>query len=699
MDIRARWRAGRVALVLAGVVAAAALTRPLAPGARPWARLLVTLALGLGVAGSALLSSLRGRGQAELLAFYAFLALALDGLGQILSSDGWPVWPLLALLVTAAAVAEPLWVALGIAALASLLAASDAAATRFALWKPAAAACFGYPALALAVNWALLGEKRRLLRIQQELARLKHGIDQLDDPGGETPAGRIFKAVSEEGRQARQRDRAAELDEELEGLVRLAKQATDAHAVLYFDADRDRDAARLRAADGPPVLIPDCTIPLGQDPFAFVLERKEAFYATDFGRLLWSLPYYKGELKIGTLLAVPVKRGDVVAGFLLADRLDVQAFTGAEHDLLTGFAEMAAETIQRARASLKEHDAEVLTKAAYQVSESLAAAGDSSQVRRLLIRSARQMIPELAAAAVVITDSAQSRYSVEDADGWAEDFVHREVALDEPTWAGWVLRSASDSYLLDHVSGQANRMPILVLDEGIGRAESLLAVPLRAQDRTIGALMLTGSRGAFGSVALHVLKTVANQAAAILETIQAKEASQEQAMRDGLTRLYNRRAFDELLDGALSREERQAGRFAILLLDLDHFKKLNDRFGHPAGDAALRSVAEVMKRVRRKADVVARYGGEEFAAILPGADEAGALQLAERLRHAIEKSQVVAEGARLSVTASFGLAVWPADGSDAASLLAAADRALYAAKAAGRNRVVAARSVERPTSA
>jgi diguanylate cyclase (GGDEF)-like protein len=236
-------------------------------------------------------------------------------------------------------------------------------------------------------------------------------------------------------------------------------------------------------------------------------------------------------------------------------------------------------------------------------------------------------------------------------------------------------------------------MPMLVLDESAGRAASLLAVPLTVHDRTIGGLLLMGPRGAFGAVALHVLKTVANQAAAIVETIQAKEESQEQALRDGLTGLYNRRAFDELLDEAISREERQAGRFAVLLLDLDHFKLLNDRFGHASGDAALKNVAGVMRRARRRADLAARYGGEEFAAILPGADEAGALQLAERLRRSIEKSHVVAEGARLSVTASFGLAVWPGDGADARSLLAAADRALYAAKAAGRNRVLAASSL------
>ena len=233
-------------------------------------------------------------------------------------------------------------------------------------------------------------------------------------------------------------------------------------------------------------------------------------------------------------------------------------------------------------------------------------------------------------------------------------------------------------------------MPVLVLDEGPGRVESLLTVPLRARNRTLGALVLAGRRGAFDSASQRVLAILANQAGATLSLIRDKEQQKELAVRDGLTGLYNRRAFDELLATAVAREDRQGGRFGLLILDLDHFKKLNDTYGHPAGDAALKSAAEVLRHHLRKGDQAARYGGEEFVAILPGTDEAGAQHLAERVREAVEKNRLVFEGARLSLTASFGLAMWPRDGKDPDALLASADRALYAAKQAGRNRVTAA---------
>ena len=206
VDIRVRWRAGKVALGLALVLVLVAFLRPLSAGHDPRLRLAVTLLLGLGVGGSALLASLRGRGTAEQWAFYAFLALSLDGLAQILEPFSWPGWPLMTLLVGAVSVAEGLGTALGVAALASILGASrlvyDPAA-----FRPVLAGGIGYLALAFAINRALVGEKNRLSATLAELARMRHGIDQLDeaDPPPVRPMtdALTLRQVSEEGRRAR----------------------------------------------------------------------------------------------------------------------------------------------------------------------------------------------------------------------------------------------------------------------------------------------------------------------------------------------------------------------------------------------------------------------------------------------------------------------------------------------------------------
>jgi diguanylate cyclase (GGDEF)-like protein len=672
--------------------------RPLAPGAAPWMRLAVSLGLGLGVAATAFLASLKGRGRAEQLAFYAFLVLSLDAIGQIVAPLGWPVWPLMALLVATATIAENLVVAVGIAALACVLTAADAVVAPVA-WKAAVAACAGYGLLVLAVSRALTGEKGRLATALADLARLRHDIGLLDevDPGATVPvtsAALTLRDVSGAGRVARQMDRATELKQALTKLMAVGRESLAAHAVLYFEIDRGRDAAYLRAWAGPPSIVPDCGLPLGSDPFAFVVDRGQSFYATDFKRLLWSLGYYRSEVKLGTLLAVPVKAGDVVIGVLVADRLEVQSFTGRDPDRLQEFAGLVSDAIQRERASLSREEIGAEFKAVYQVSRRLAAMSEPAPLRRLLVRSARELVP-LEAAAVVMADDAGTRYVVEEAHGWAREFQGREVGLSERTWAAWVLGSAQEPFLLDDADGGETRMPVLVLDEGPSRAPSLLAVPLRHRDRNLGALVLVGRRGAFDASASRVLGVIANQAAASLAVIRLKERHKRLAARDGLTELYNRRAFDERLAKARAREERQGGRFAVLLLDIDHFKRLNDTFGHPAGDAALKHTARVLEAHLRQGDEAARYGGEEFAVILPGADAAGAAPLAERVRAAIEGSQAVFEGARLAVTVSVGVAAWPDDGREIETLLAAADRALYSAKQDGRNRVASAAALAR----
>jgi diguanylate cyclase (GGDEF)-like protein len=692
--VRVRWRAGQVALGAAGALTLVALARPF-EGAWPnWARLIVMLALGLGVSGAALLASLRGRGQAEPLALYAFLILCADAFGQLLAPFGWPIWPLFMLIVGAVAVADKIGTALGVAAFTSLLTVAEAARQGFGPWRTAVAASLGYAALAFSINRALLGEKRRLGKTVDELARLKYGIGQLDEDdasvGARGPVAPVsLREVSEEGRRARQVDRAAEMKDALGKLVVLARRAVNAHSVVHFDVDRGRDVAFVSAADGPPSLVGDCAVPLTSDPFAFVLERKQPFYATDFKRLLWSLPYYRTEVKIGSLLALPVRTGDVVTAVLVADRMEIQAFTAGEPEILEGFAALAGEALARARASqsLEDHGAEFA--AIYPESRKLAAQKDAASVRRHLLRCAKELVP-FEAAAIVVADELQTRYVIETAQGWAHEFEGREVGLSEKTWAAWVVRSAESPVPLENLSSEKDRMPILVLDEGSGRAESLLAVPLRARNEALGALVLTGRRGSFTAAAGRVLELVCNQAAAALSTIQLLDRTKDMAVRDGLTGLYNRREFDRLLRQAIGREDRQKGKFALLMLDLDHFKQLNDTYGHPAGDQALRSTAQLLKRTLRQGDQAARYGGEEFVAILAGADEAGALHLAERVRRAIESEAVTVDDARIRFTASLGVAVWPAEGRDPAALLSSSDRALYAAKEGGRNRVIAA---------
>ena len=168
----------------------------------------------------------------------------------------------------------------------------------------------------------------------------------------------------------------------------------------------------------------------------------------------------------------------------------------------------------------------------------------------------------------------------------------------------------------------------------------------------------------------------------------ARARAEEQARTDELTEMRNRRAFYELGELAVSQSSRYGDPIALIILDIDHFKQVNDTWGHSTGDETLRLVALIIQRTIRTSDIAGRIGGEEFAILLPRASQDQALAMAERLRAAMEKAPLFHDAGTIHFTASFGVAVGGRGAEKLDRLLQQADKALYEAKQGGRNRVV-----------
>lgn len=169
---------------------------------------------------------------------------------------------------------------------------------------------------------------------------------------------------------------------------------------------------------------------------------------------------------------------------------------------------------------------------------------------------------------------------------------------------------------------------------------------------------------------------------------QAEEQLRELAATDALTGLPNRKRLREVLEHVAEQSRRLGTGFSLLGMDLDHFKSINDRYGHDAGDQVLCRLADILKGRLRSIDTPARWGGEEFFVLLPATDAPGARHIAEAIRAELARTPVEVEGEAIRVTISIGIAEFPADGDAVSELLVCADRRLYAAKEAGRNRVV-----------
>lgn len=228
----------------------------------------------------------------------------------------------------------------------------------------------------------------------------------------------------------------------------------------------------------------------------------------------------------------------------------------------------------------------------------------------------------------------------------------------------------------------------LWLIAGMLSARALLALPGVSGS---GQTLDTGeTRQVVMSLALVLLAMAMHLTMAAMLMLRLIQRLRHLSMHDALTGLLNRRAFGLRLDTERVRQQRHPGPMALLAVDLDHFKAVNDRWGHAAGDAVLVAAAQVLDGAARRLDATARMGGEEFALLLPGTDLAGANQLAERLLDAFRSLTVAFEGELLHITASIGAAVCDDPAEDAEELFRRADRALYLAKTGGRDRVVCA---------
>ncbi|MGN6390272.1 MAG: sensor domain-containing diguanylate cyclase [Burkholderiaceae bacterium] len=233
--------------------------------------------------------------------------------------------------------------------------------------------------------------------------------------------------------------------------------------------------------------------------------------------------------------------------------------------------------------------------------------------------------------------------------------------------------------------------------DGPGSGADHLCIPLVTQGEVIGLLHLEGleaadaTRREAAAEARELAGRVAEQIALALANVMLRETLRHQSVIDPLTGLFNRRYMDETIKRELSRAQRKAVPLSLIVLDLDHFKRVNDTFGHDAGDVLLKNVAQALRANIRESDLACRLGGEEMVLILPECDLRIAMQRAEAIRTAIVGLDVRHGGRTLGpATASFGVATFPDHGREADDLFHAADQALYRAKHGGRNRAVAA---------
>ncbi len=396
--------------------------------------------------------------------------------------------------------------------------------------------------------------------------------------------------------------------------------------------------------------------------------------------------YVSGLEEAQSNLAVPLIIGNRVAGVINVESERLDAFTPKHEKMLTVLGTHAALGILtfQTQAALRQRIDQL--SALYRISNMASQAGALGATLNSMLEIAAEVLPQ-GEAAILLLDESNKTLRVAAGQGYQSAVRFLEI----PVGQGITGRCAQTGVTqvvhdIDGLEDEETYIP------GVPGARSEVAVPLIADGMIIGVFNAESVQPhAFNDEHVQTLTVIARQAAEVIRSAQLLQETRRLAVTDALTGLFNRRHFNQQLEENVSRAARYDEPLALIFLDVDHFKSVNDRFGHHAGDRCLQALARTLRENVRDSDQIARIGGEEFAVLLIRADRELALSIAERLRDRID-DLIIEEDPPLPVhlTASLGIAFFREDGDDPRSLMRSADRALYTAKRLGRNRVVIA---------
>lgn len=502
--------------------------------------------------------------------------------------------------------------------------------------------------------------------------------------------------LSAEMLQAANISSAVERDGSFNSLIDIIYDILPAHTYAVFVSDRDDGMFALRAIRSFSRHVAEVgtvCVSRGSGLIGICLERDGPQYLPELVIPARSLGYYTHDVPVKSFLFIPIMRSEKTVGALVLDSLEPNDFSTDMQDLLARFAPFFSQIIEKIRISQELDLRARYATALHRMSAVLNSSLELSDILSSLSAEMKGVVPyECCAFSLYCEETEEMLIAAQygyDPKAAGLKFPILESAVMNQMLVQWKGRLVTEPYDFPDLGARGTEKTMFPLKEMQRPIRSLYCVPLVARNKFIGVFTMAGSEPAvFARHHKDFIETLMNQVSVVIDNVAMHNRVRDLAISDGLTGLLNHRTFMEKLDNEFQRLARDSVQaFSLLLLDIDHFKTVNDTYGHPVGDVVLKKVASIIREMVRGIDFVARYGGEEFAVGMIGAREGDARTMGERIRRAVENEVVSIDRQRLKVTLSIGIAQYNSDCPRREDLVAQADKALYEAKRTGRNRV------------
>ncbi|GAB4294847.1 MAG: hypothetical protein Kow0090_09640 [Myxococcota bacterium] len=497
--------------------------------------------------------------------------------------------------------------------------------------------------------------------------------------------------LSKEERQTRRQfSSVAALKNTIYDILSVVKESVNPDTLALYLLEPSGESLKLKECiteRGEAVLE---KIPAAEGFAGSIVKHKQPLAIDNIKSSKSGITYYAVESGARSFIGYPLMEGEFVRGVILCDSEKKGAFGETSFSLLDAasrqiLSAMTAERLLNALDAKRERNEKL-----YRASEGFNNTLTLPDVYKVLFATAREIIRTVDFLAVsLILDDNRNESGIVAVEGDERELLLTKRCPAGQSLVSGVIKTGSELPHTPFDQMDDKKRVVFFEGESLPPLKSLKVMPLISQKGSIGAFVIgSRKRNVFDEDALDILRVAVNQAAISISNAKMYQRMETLAVTDGLTGLINHRSFQEKLSEALARADRSGKPLAFMLTDIDHFKKINDTYGHPIGDEVLKKVAATLKSGARDIDAVARYGGEEFAVIMEMSDARGALKIAERIRKEVKRLSFSASGEKFSITLSAGIAEYPKDAGEKHLLIDIADEGLYYAKRNGRDMAV-----------